>query len=61
MLLNEPWKSRIPELTEGQLIALRLAPDAEVQLIVESALRENLSRKEIKKLVQNWRPDYWRV
>lgn len=61
MLLNEPWKSRIPELTEGQLIALRFAPDAEVQLIVESALRENLSRKEIKKLVQNWRPDYWRI
>src|SRR5947209_1789348 len=30
MLLSEPLRARIPELTEGQLIALRFAADEEV-------------------------------
>jgi hypothetical protein len=60
-LLAEPLRSRIPELTEGQLIALRFASDAEVPKLVERALSEKLNRKEIKKAIQNWRPDYWRV
>jgi hypothetical protein len=60
-LLPEPLRSRIPELTEDQLIGLRFASDAEVAKLVERALKEKLSRKEIKKAIQNWRPDYWRV
>jgi len=60
-LLSEPLRSRIPELTEDQLIGLRFASDAEVPKLVERALNEKLSRKEIKKAIQNWRPDYWRV
>jgi hypothetical protein len=60
-LLPEPLRSRIPELTEGQLIALRFASDAEVFALTERALSENLSRADIKKAIQNWRPDYWRV
>jgi Family of unknown function (DUF6526) len=60
-ILNEPLKSRIPELTEDQLIALRFAADAEIPALVERTLKENLSRKEIKKSIKNWRPDYWRV
>ncbi|HLZ40294.1 MAG TPA: DUF6526 family protein [Candidatus Sulfotelmatobacter sp.] len=60
-LLPEPLRSRIPELTEDQLIGLRFAPDAEVPKLAERALNEKLSRKDIKKAVQNWRPDYWRV
>ena len=60
-LLSEPLRSRIPELTEGQLVGLRFASDAEVPKLVERALNEKLKRKEIKKAIQNWRPDYWRV
>ena len=60
-LLNEPLRSQIPELTEDQLCALRFASDAEVAKLAERALNEKLPRKEIKKAIQNWRPDYWRV
>jgi Family of unknown function (DUF6526) len=60
-LLQEPLRSRIPELTEGQLCGLRFASDAEVPTLVERALNEKLSRADIKKAIQNWRPDYWRV
>ena len=60
-LLAEPLRSRIPELTEGQLIGLRFASDAEVPKLAERALNEKLTRNDIKKAVQNWRPDYWRV
>ena len=60
-LLPEPLRSRISELTEDQLIGLRFASDAEVPSLVERALSEKLSRKDIKKSVKAWRPDYWRV
>jgi uncharacterized protein DUF6526 len=29
--------------------------------LVERTLAHNLSREDIKKAVQTWRPDYWRV
>jgi hypothetical protein len=60
-LLNEPLRSRISELTEDQLCGLRFASDAEVAKLAERALNEKLSRKDIKKAIQNWRADYWRV
>lgn len=60
-LLPEPLRARIPELTEAQLVGLRFASDAEIPKLVERTLKENLSRKDIKKAIQNWRPDYWRV
>jgi hypothetical protein len=60
-LLSEPLRSRIPELTEGQLCALRFASDAEIPKLVERTLKENLKRADIKKAIQTWRPDYWRV
>ncbi|HYM74549.1 MAG TPA: DUF6526 family protein [Candidatus Dormibacteraeota bacterium] len=60
-LLSEPLRSRIPELTVDQLVGLRFASDAEIPKLVERALNEKLSRRDIKKAVQNWRPDYWRV
>jgi hypothetical protein len=60
-LLSEPLRSRIPELSEDQLCGLRFASDAEVAKLAERALNEKLSRKDIKKAIQNWRPDYWRV
>lgn len=60
-LLQEPLRSRIPELTEDQLCGLRFASDAEVAKLVERTLNEKLTRKQIKQSVKNWRPDYWRV
>jgi hypothetical protein len=60
-VLPEPLRSRIPELAEGQLIGLRFASDAELPGLCEQALTQNLSRRDLKKSIQNWRPDYWRV
>jgi len=60
-LLSEPLRSRIPELTEDQLCGLRFASDAEIPKLVERTLKENLKRADIKKAIQNWRPDNFRV
>jgi len=60
-ILQEPLRSRIPELTLDQLCGLRFASDAELPKLVERTLNEKLKRADIKKAIQNWRPDYWRV
>jgi hypothetical protein len=60
-LLPEPLRSRIGELTEDQLIALRFASDGEVSGLCEKALSGKLHRKEIKQAIVTWKPDYWRV
>ena len=60
-LLSEPLRSHILELTEDQCIGIRFACDAEVPGLVERALAQKLSRADIKKSIQTWRPDYWRV
>ncbi len=60
-LLSEPFRSRVSELTPGQFIALRFAPDAELPTLVEQTLAEKLDREAIKKRIQTWRPDTFRV
>jgi hypothetical protein len=60
-LLPEPLRARIPELAMSQLVALRFASDAELPRLTERALSEKLSSADIKKAIQIWRPDYWRV
>jgi DNA helicase HerA-like ATPase len=60
-LLSEPLRSRIPELTERQLVALRFASDEEIPALVEETLAHHLKGKEIKQRIKNWRPDHWRV
>ncbi len=61
ILLDKPLRARMTELSESQLIGLRFASDAELPALTARALSEKLSRKEIKKAITQWRPDYWRV
>jgi hypothetical protein len=60
-LLSEPLRSRIGELTDGQYVGLRFASDSELPALVQRALDEKLSRKDIKKAVTKWRADYSRI
>ena len=60
-VLDASLRPRIPEFTESQLIALRFASDAELPTLAARTLNEKLSAQEIKKSIQHWRPDYWRV
>jgi hypothetical protein len=60
-LLAEPLRSRIPDLTENQLVALRFASDAECPALVEKALASKMENKAIKQAVTGWRADFWRV
>jgi hypothetical protein len=60
-VLPEPLRARIGELREGQLVALRFASDAELPGLVEKTLAGNWKNAGIKKAIQNWRPDHFRV
>ena len=60
-VLDATLRPRIAELSEAQLIALRFASDAELPALAARALNEKLGRVEIKKAIQEWRGDYWRV
>jgi ABC-type amino acid transport substrate-binding protein len=48
-------------LTVSQIIALRFASDEEWLSLIQKAINENLSSKEIKQLIKSWRGDYYRV
>lgn len=54
-------QARIGELTEGQLVALRFASDAELPALAMRCAQEKLPNKEIKKSIRDWRPDYFRI
>jgi hypothetical protein len=60
-LLAAELGSRIPDLTESQLIALRFASDEELSALVAKVLAGNMQSKEIKKAIVMWRADTFRV
>ena len=60
-LLDPALRPRIGEFTESQLIGLRFASDAELPALAARALNEKLAAADIKKSIQQWRPDHWRV
>jgi hypothetical protein len=60
-LIDPSLRNQIGALTESQLVALRFACDVELPALAARALNERLAAAEIKKSIQNWRPDYWRV
>lgn len=60
-LAPQEWHAQLYRLTEDQLVALRFAADEEVVALAREALEKNLTRKQIKERIKEWRPDYWRV
>jgi len=55
-------RARIPEFTVGQLIALRFASDDELSQLARKVLDQKLTdRRAIKKMIQNWQPDFLRA
>ena len=57
-LTGKPFDSN---LRMGQIIALRFASDEEFPALAKKAVESNLSSKQIKEAIQNWRADYHRV
>ena len=54
-------KALDPKLTLDQIIALRFASDDEFPGLCERAVREAMSKDQIKRAVQSWRADLVRV
>jgi hypothetical protein len=53
---------RIAEFTTDQLVALRFASNAELPELARKVLDENVKgRKEIKRMIKTWRPDFLRA
>ena len=49
------------KLKFSQIAALRFTYDEEFKILLEKALKENISGEEIKKLITRWRADHQRI
>ena len=49
------------ELRMGQIIALRFASDDEFVALTAKAIADNLSNRQIKELIKNWKADHNRA
>ena len=58
LLTGKPLSDK---LTIRQIIGLRFASDEEFLALADKAITENLSEKEIKQQVKNWKADNYRV
>lgn len=60
-LTGLPFYTKENQLKLGQIIALRFAGDDELLELMEKAILNKLSPKEIKLQVKDWQGDYRRV
>ena len=61
-LLPDDLQGRIDEFTPQQMVGLRFAGDAELPSLARKVLDENIAAATpIKKLITDWRGDYYRV
>jgi hypothetical protein len=61
-LLPPNLQSRIGEFTRGQFVGLRFASDKELPALAQKVLDEKIPGPEaVKKLIKEWRPDYFRA
>ena len=58
ILTGKPLDSRV---RMSQIIALRFAPDEEFVELAKKAVEKNLSQKEIKQEIKNWKADHHRA
>jgi Family of unknown function (DUF6526) len=61
ILTGKKLESLEPKLSFSQLAALRFASDEELPALLERAVTENLSGRQIKKSILHWLPDHMRV
>jgi len=60
-LTGKTFEEKEKELRLGQIIGLRFASDEELLPLIDRAIAEKLTSKEIKQQIKNWRGDYLRV
>jgi len=58
ILTGKPLDSRV---RMSQIIALRFAPDEEFIELAKKAVEKNLSQKEVKQEIKNWKADHHRA
>lgn len=60
-LTGKSFEEKENQLRSDQIIALRFAGDDELEDLIKLAINKNLSNKEIKLNVKNWKSDFSRV
>jgi len=60
-LTNKSFAPLEKQLRMGQIIALRFAGNDELLPLIDRAIAENLSNKDIKQAVADWQADFYRV
>ena len=60
-VLPPAQQGQIQQLSTAQIVGLRFASDAELPALVDRAVREHLSREDIKKAIKEWVPDFDRT
>jgi len=60
-LTGKTFDEKEKELKLSQIIGLRFASDEELLGLMDRAIAEKLSNKEVKKQIKNWKGDYIRV